>query len=111
MAADSFIAALLSIVLVWAGALNVFAPAFIRAEFKGWGYPDWLRVAVGLTEWAAAIALMIPAIRLGGCAVATAVLLGVVVTFLRDGQRMRLEYPLVLLALVLWLGARSAGWA
>lgn len=109
MTADGFIAALLSVVLMWAGALNVFAPAFIRAEFSGWGYPDWLRVAVGLTEWAAAIALSFASMRLIGCALAAIVLFGVIVTFLRDGQRMRLEYPLVLLALVLWLGARSTG--
>jgi DoxX-like protein len=107
MAAENIPAVLLAVVLVWAGGLNIVAPDFIRSEFKGWGYPDWLRVGVGVTEWAAAVSLLFPATRSIGCALAVMVLLGVIVTFLRHGERMRLEYPLVLLALVLWVGART----
>lgn len=108
MSADTLVALLLALVLVWAGALNLVGPGFIRSEFKGWGYPDSLRIAVGLTEWAAALALLFPATRMAGCALAAAVLLGVVYTFLRHGERMRLEYPLVLLALVVIVSARAA---
>lgn len=108
MTADLVLSVLLAAVLVWAGALNIVGPGFIRSEFRNWGYPDSLRIAVGLTEWAAALALLFPQTRLLGCALAAAVLIGVLWTFLRHGERMRMEYPLVLLALVLLVGARAA---
>lgn len=109
MTADLLLACLLSAVLIWAGALNVLGPAFIREEFEAWGYPNWFRIAVGLTEWVAAVCLVIPALRMTGCVLATAVLVGVVGTFWRDRQKMRMEYPLVLLALTLIVAARSSG--
>lgn len=105
--AVSLIVLLLSAVLIWAGGLNILAPGFIRDEFRGWGYPDWLRVGTGVTEWLAAVALVYSPLRLLGCGLALLVLIGVIVTFARTRQWMRMEYPLVLLALVLWVGAAT----
>src|SRR5882757_6066685 len=100
---------LLSAVLIWAGALNLAGPGFIRADFTKWGYSDGLRIAVGVTEWAAAIGLMFVPVRIVGCALAVIVLLGVTATFVRDRSLMRLEYPLALLALTLVVAAQTLG--
>jgi uncharacterized membrane protein YphA (DoxX/SURF4 family) len=102
--------ALLAVVFIRAGWLNLFAPDFIRAEFKSWGYSDRLRIAVGATEWAAAIVLLIPSVRLIGCALAIVIILGVIVTFLRHREFMRLEYPAVLLSIILLVAAQTLGW-
>lgn len=106
---DSLLAWMLAAILVWAGALNVVGPGFIRAEFEAWGYPAWLRIAAGLAEWSAALALLFPPTRVLGCALAIAVLLGVLATLARYRQWMRLEYPLVMLFLSVWIGARAVG--
>jgi len=98
---------LLSVVLIWAGGLNLAGPSFIRAEFAEWGYSDGLRITVGVTEWVAAIALIFAPFRIGGCILAMLVLLGVTVTLIRHRSLMRLEYPLVLLALTLMVAAQT----
>ena len=109
MAGGLLLPILLSAVLIWAGALNLTGPGFIRAEFARWGYPDGLRIVVGVTEWAAAIALIFVPLRIIGCALAVIVLLGVAATFVRDRSLMKLEYPLVLLALTLVVAAQTLG--
>ncbi|MBR0869442.1 DoxX family protein [Bradyrhizobium tropiciagri] len=100
---------LLSAVLIWAGGLNLAGPDFIREEFAKWGYSDGLRMSVGLAEWAAAIALIVVPFRMLGCALAAIILLGVIVTFARDRSLMRLEYPLVLLAIDMMIAVQTLG--
>jgi uncharacterized membrane protein YphA (DoxX/SURF4 family) len=100
---------LLACIFVWAGALNIVGPKFIRDEFHSWHYPPWLRLAVGASEWLAAVLLIWPRFRLIGCLVGVIVLLGVIVTLLRARQLMRLEYPLVLLALAVLIASSAAG--
>ena len=102
---------LLALVFVWAGGLNLIGPGFIREEFDSWHYPPWLRSSVGVLEWLAAILLVWPVLRAIGCLVAMIVLLGVVVTLFRDRQLMRLEYPLVLLALAAIIAISAAGFS
>ena len=109
MMADDLIAWTLVSVLIGAGFLNVVPPAFVRSEFAAWGYPSWLRVAVGLTEWLAAMALMFRATRLPGCGLTILVLIGVIATLSKNRQWMRLEYPAVLLVLSSWIAARTVG--
>jgi uncharacterized membrane protein YphA (DoxX/SURF4 family) len=100
---------LLACIFVWAGALNIVGPKFIRDEFNSWHYPPWLRLAAGASEWLAAVLLIWPRFRLIGCLVGVVVLFGVIVTLLRVGQLMRLEYPLVLLALAVLIASSAAG--
>jgi uncharacterized membrane protein YphA (DoxX/SURF4 family) len=109
MTVEDVLAWLLACIFVWAGALNVLGPKFIRDEFNSWGYPSWLRLTAGATEWLAAVLLIWPRFRLVGCLVGIVVLLGVIVTLVRDRQPMRLEYPLVLLALAVLIGSSVAG--
>jgi hypothetical protein len=92
---------LLAAVLAWAGCLNLAAPDFIREEFKAWGYSDHFRKAIGALEWIAAAALLIERLRLIGCMIATTIMVGVLVTLFRQRESMRLEYPAVLLVLIL----------
>jgi hypothetical protein len=105
MAVAEILPILLAAALFWAGCLNLAAPDFIRAEFHAWGYSDRLRITVVVLEWAAAVSLLMLPMRLIGCAIAIAVLLGVLVTLLRQRQFMRLEYPGMLLALTLLIVA------
>jgi uncharacterized membrane protein YphA (DoxX/SURF4 family) len=101
MAIADILPILLAAVLAWAGCLNLAAPDFIREEFRAWGYSDQFRKAVGALEWIAAAALLIEPLRPIGCVIAIAIMLGVLVTLFRQRAFMRLEYPLVLLALLL----------
>lgn len=101
MATADILSILLASVLAWAGCLNLAGPNFIREEFKAWGYSDRLRILVGVLEWISAAALLIESLRLIGCAIAITIMLGVLVTLFRQRVFMRIEYPLVLLALLL----------
>jgi uncharacterized membrane protein YphA (DoxX/SURF4 family) len=109
MTVADLLAWLLACLFVWAGALNIIGPKFIRDEFDSWHYPSWLRMAAGATEWLAAFLLIWPHLRIIGCVVGILVLLGVILTLLRDRQLMRLEYPLVLLALTVLVASSAAG--
>jgi uncharacterized membrane protein YphA (DoxX/SURF4 family) len=109
MTLADLLAWLLACLFVWAGALNIIGPKFIRDEFDSWDYPPWLRVAAGAAEWLGAFLLIWPQYRLIGCFVGIIVLLGVILTLLRDRQPMRLEYPLVLLALTVLVASSAAG--
>ena len=109
MTITHLLAWLLACIFVWAGALNIVGPKFVRDEFGAWRYPAWLRVAAGLSEWLAAALLIWPRFRLIGCCVGAVVLVGVIITLLRDRQLMRLEYPLVLLALAVLIAGSASG--
>src|SRR5437588_12783433 len=109
MTLADLLAWLLACLFVWAGALNIVGPKFIRDEFESWHYPPWLRLAAGAAEWLAAFLLIWPRFRLLGCLVGIILLLGVIFTLLRDRQLMRLEYPRVLLALPALVASSSAG--
>lgn len=91
------LAALLAVVFLWAGALNLTGPSFVRAEFDKWGYPAFMRIAVGLVEISAAAMLFWPHGQRSGAAIGGVVLVGVVVSLLRTREWLRLEYPAVLL--------------
>ncbi len=90
---------LLAWVLLWSAALNLYGPSFVREEFAAWGYPMWMRWAVGATEIVSA-ALMLGSAPQLGAALAACVLLGVLISLARAKLWLRMEYPVVLLALV-----------
>ncbi len=83
---------------VWSGWLSLFGPSFIAEEFRKWKYPDWLRVAVGVAEWIIAAMLLVQLLPRLAILLAGAILVAVVVTLVADRQFMRLDLPLVLLA-------------
>jgi uncharacterized membrane protein YphA (DoxX/SURF4 family) len=99
MNAATGLALLLAAVFLWAGWLNLSGPAFIREEFAAWGFPPWVRPLAGAAEWLAAALLAFGETRVFGALLGAAVLVGVIATLARAGGGMRLEYPVVLLAL------------
>lgn len=109
MTASLLFPLLLSAVMLWSAGLALVGPRFIREAFAHWGYSDGLRITVGVTELVAAIALLFAPYRIVGCALAVVILLGVIVTFVRDRTLMRVEYPLVLLVFTLIIAAQTSG--
>jgi uncharacterized membrane protein YphA (DoxX/SURF4 family) len=85
---------------LWSGWLLLFGPSFIAEEFRKWKYPDWLRVAVGVAEWSIAGMLILQFAPRLAILVAAAIMVAVVVTFVRDRQFKRLDNPLLVLALL-----------
>ena len=83
-----------------AGIVNLIGPSVIRAEFGKWGYPSWLRIVVALVELTGALFLLMPATRIIGASILLAVILGVMVSFVRSREWMKMQYPLVLLFLL-----------
>ncbi|MEW9586187.1 DoxX family protein [Paraburkholderia sp. DGU8] len=83
-----------------AGIVNLIGPSVIRAEFKKWGYPNWLRLVVALVELIGALSLLLPATRFIGASILLVVILGVIISFVRSREWMKMQYPLVLLFLL-----------
>ena len=83
-----------------AAIVNLIGPPAIRAEFKKWGYPGWLRVTVATAELAGAILLLAPRAHWFGASILLVLTLGILVSFARSKEWMRMQYPLVLLFLL-----------
>lgn len=86
---------------LWAGWMNVSGHPIVRVEFGQWGYPRALGIGVGLAEWLAAILLMSQFEPRIGILIGIAVLLGVIGTLIKFGERLRVEYPLVLMSMLI----------
>jgi len=85
---------------LWSGWLLLFGPAYIAEEFRKWNYPDWLRVAVGVSEWSIAGMLLLQLVPRIAILWAASIMVAVIVTFIRDRQYKRLDMPLMLTALL-----------
>ncbi|MFM0740225.1 DoxX family protein [Paraburkholderia xenovorans] len=83
-----------------AAIVNLIGPQMIRAEFKRWGYPDWLRVSVAIVEFAGAVLLFAPRTQLFGASILLLIMVGILVSFIRSREWMRMQYPFVLLFLL-----------
>ena len=94
-----------SLVLIFLSSawLNFTGPGFVTAEFAHWGYPSWLRFAVGSAEVLASAALLTPPFRAWGAVLALAVLAGVVFSLSKTREWLRMEFPLLLAALCVGL--------
>ena len=90
----------LAALFLWSGWLLLFGPNFIAEEFRKWKYPDWLRVAVGVAEWSIAAMLIVQFAPRFAILLAAAIMVAVVITFVKDRQFKRLDMPLLLLALL-----------
>ena len=90
----------LAALFLWSGWLLLFGPDFIAEEFRKWKYPDWLRVTVGIAEWSIAAMLIVQFAPRCALLVAAAIMVAVVLTFVRDRQFKRLDMPLLVIALI-----------
>lgn len=83
-----------------AGIVNLTGPSVIRAEFGKWGYPNGFRVVVALVESGGSLLLLMTKTRFIGNSILLVVILGVLVSFVRTREWMKIQYPLVLLFLL-----------
>lgn len=82
-----------------------FDPAgFWTDAFASWGYPPWLRVAVGVAEVGGGVALLLPWIASYGAILVGAVMAGAWVTRAGDGRWMDVMWISVYLLALLWIG-------
>jgi uncharacterized membrane protein YphA (DoxX/SURF4 family) len=94
-----------------AAIVNLIGPQVIRAEFKRWGYPDWLRMLVATVEFVGAILLIAPRTQLFGASILLLIMLGILVSFVRSREWMRMQYPFVLLFLLVAIVQHTHGQA
>ena len=80
------IAVSLAVVFGLIGAIQLIGPRFARDAYKGWDYPQRLRLLTGVLDIAAAIMLALPALRGWGIAVAAILTFGSVIIFLSHRQ-------------------------
>jgi uncharacterized membrane protein YphA (DoxX/SURF4 family) len=91
---------IIALAFLAAAIVNLSGPPAIRAEFAKWGYPAWLRVAVATVELIGSILLVTPRTQWLGASILLAVTLGILVSFTRSKEWMRMQYPFVLLFLL-----------
>ncbi|NPT59774.1 DoxX family protein [Paraburkholderia elongata] len=91
---------IIALAFLAAGIVNLTGPPAIRAEFEKWGYPGWFRVAIATVELGGSILLFTPGTQWLGASILLVVTLGILVSFSRSKEWMRMQYPFVLLFLL-----------
>lgn len=77
---------------------------FWTEAFERWGYPGWLRIAVGLAEVAGGVALVVPWFASYGAALLAAVMAGAWVTRAGGGRWTDVMWISVYLVALAWIG-------
>ena len=70
-------------------------------DFQRWGYPDWFRLVVGISELVSMLLLLVPRIAGYGASLFSVVMLGAIFTHATHGETSRLPFNFLLLALSL----------
>ncbi|RMH40794.1 MAG: DoxX family protein [Deltaproteobacteria bacterium] len=96
--------ALAAAAFVAAGALKLVGADFEVEAFRNWGYPAWFRIAVGLVEVAAGIALLIPRVATAAAAALSLIMVGAIGTHVAYGEWAQALVPVVFLAALGWIG-------
>lgn len=103
------------LVLVWIVALYLaqmyvhmgwvkFDPeGFWTAAFERWGYPVWLRLAVGVIEVAGGIAILLPWTATYGASALALVMAGAWVTRFGDDRMVDVAWITAYLVALLWI--------
>jgi uncharacterized membrane protein YphA (DoxX/SURF4 family) len=89
---------LLAALFVFAGAGKVIGLPEMAEGFRGYGYPDWFRVLVGVIEVVCGVGLLIPKVAIDAASFLVIVMVGAVVTELLVGESV--FPPLIALLLV-----------
>ena len=95
------IALFLALVCLRSGWLKVTGNVFWVRDFHRWGYPDWFRIVVGISELTSMALLLIPRFASYGASLFAAVMLGAIFTHYTHNETSRLPFNLLLLALSL----------
>ncbi|HET6671647.1 MAG TPA: DoxX family protein [Pyrinomonadaceae bacterium] len=91
----------LALVCLRSGWLKVTGNIFWVRDFHRWGYPDWFRLVVGVTELASMALLLVPRLAAYGASLFALVMLGAIFTHYTNNETSRLPFNLLLLALSL----------
>lgn len=111
--ARRLIAWLVALYLAWMylqmGWVKFDPEGFWTEAFQKWGYPPWLRVAVGVAEVVGALALVLPWTASYGSGLLIAVMVGAWVTRFNDGWMVDVGWITLYIVALVWVGWE--GWA
>ena len=91
----------LALVCLRSGWLKVTGNIFWVRDFHRWGYPDWFRMVVGITELTSLALLLLPRFAGYGAGLFATVMLGAIFTHYAHNETGRLPFNLLLLILSL----------
>ena len=91
----------LALICLRSGWLKVTGNIFWVRDFHRWGYPDWFRLMVGITELASMLLLLVPRFASYGASLFAVVMLGAIFTHYTNNETSRLPFNLLLLTLSL----------
>lgn len=92
------------------GAVNIFAPGSILADYERRGYPGWFHFVTGTIELTAASASCFVAVRRWGMALAAFVMAAATVTLLAHAEYSHAVLPLVIFLLTLITSGGRGCW-
>ncbi len=97
----SILPTIVAILFAVAGVVNLAGRGAVRRDFARWGYPSWFRLLCGALELLSAALILAPQTRVAGLTLAGTIMLGALVTLLRQREPFRHLAPaLVFSALV-----------
>ena len=91
----------LALVCLRSGWLKLTGNIFWVRDFHRWGYPDWFRLVVGITELTSLALLLVPRFASYGASLFAIVMLGAMFTHFTHHETSRLPFNLILLTLCL----------
>jgi putative oxidoreductase len=91
----------LALVCLRSGLMKVTGNIFWVRDFHRWGYPDWFRIVVGITELTSLVLLLVPRFASYGASLFAVVMLGAMLTHYTHNETSRLPFNLLLLTLSL----------
>ncbi len=98
---ESILAMIVAVLFAIAGVVNLTGLGAVKRDFARWGYPAWFHLLCGALELLCAALLFGPQTRVLGLALASAILVAVLFTLLRNRESLQHIAPaLVFSALV-----------
>lgn len=97
---------LVSVVFLGAGVTKFTAPAW-EARFAAWGYPSWMRIAVGTAEILCAVLLWVPRARRLAALLLVVVMIGAALTHFVQGEAARIVGNATLVGMLIAVYALS----
>lgn len=92
------------------GLVKFDPDGFWTPAFERWGYPVWLRVAVGIAEVGGGIALLVPWIAAWGAGLVALVMAGAITTRALDGRWVDVSWNVLYLTMLVWIAFEWWGW-
>ena len=105
-----FVALYLASMYVQMGWVKFYPEGFWTGAFERWGYPVWLRLAVGAVEVAAGVMILVPWTAAYGALALAAVMAGAWVTRFQDGRMVDAMWITLYTTALLWIAFEWWGW-